>query len=43
MKTEVQFVLDRANATNAVAAAILADWEWPEETTAQMQTQTKAL
>jgi hypothetical protein len=43
MKAEVQFIIDRAKATDAVAAAILADWEWPEETTTQMQTETKAL
>ena len=43
MKTEVQFVLDRANATISVAAAIQTDWVWSEETIAQMQTATKAL
>jgi hypothetical protein len=43
MKAEVQFVLDRANATAAVAAAIAADWVWAEKTIAQMQTDATAL
>lgn len=43
MKTEVQFVLDRANATDAVAAAILADWEWAEKNLTQMQADATAL
>jgi hypothetical protein len=43
MKAEVQFVVDRANATNAVAEAILADWEWAEKTVVQMTADTKAL
>ena len=43
MKTSVQFVLDRASATNPVAAAIAADWVWAEKTVAQMVLDTKAL
>lgn len=43
MKAEVQFVLDRAAATNAVALAILADWGWAEKTPTQMQADTKGL
>jgi len=43
MKTDVQFALDRANATNTVATAIQADWVWPEKPIAQMITETQTL
>jgi len=43
MKAGIQFILDRANATDAVALAIQADWEWSEATVTQMQAATKAL
>jgi hypothetical protein len=43
MKTNVQFVLDRAHATNAAATAIAADWEWQEKPVVQMTADTQAL
>jgi hypothetical protein len=43
MKTDVQFALDRANATNTVATAIQADWVWPEKPIAQMMAETQTL
>jgi len=43
MKTNVQFVLDRSSATDAAAVAIVADWEWAEESNVQMSAETKAL
>jgi hypothetical protein len=43
MKTNVQFVVDRANATNTAAAAIVADWQWPEKSVVQMQADTQSL
>jgi hypothetical protein len=43
MKAEIQFVLDRAAATNSVAAAIAADWLWPEKTVAVMESDAAAL
>ena len=43
MNTDVQFVLDRANATITVATALQTDWVWPEKTIPQMTTDTKAL
>lgn len=43
MKDSVQFILDRASATNAVAEAILADWEWAEKTVTVMKADAAAL
>jgi hypothetical protein len=43
MKATVQVIVDRANATNTAAAAIVADWQWPEKSVVQMQADTQAL
>jgi hypothetical protein len=43
MKTDVQFVLDRARATNAAALAIMADWKWSEKSVEQMTADAQSL
>ncbi len=43
MNKNIQFVIDRALATNAAAAAILVDWQWSEKSVTQMGLDTQAL
>ena len=43
MNKNIQFIIDRALASNAAAAAILVDWQWSEKTVPQMGLDTQAL